>query len=233
MVYVLPWVGAALYVAQRAALRSETAASERALMGSRGRRRTRASADRFKGALERDAAVAAAGALAWTFISGLSVRRARAARRREREEYDRMQQESSASREQQLAAAAAAEFIKWKEHEERWLAFAAAGESEGIASEADVPWPPQDAGLLGAAAVAAGLSLGWPLRQRPDESQIKQQHKRAVLRWHPDKFTQKFGKRLDMGPPEVRRAVLERVSEVAKALSAAHRKLGGGGGGGG
>jgi hypothetical protein len=46
----------------------------------------------------------------------------------------------------------------------------------------------------------------------------KKVYRELILRWHPDKFMQKYGKRVRAGGDEDR--IKERVDAVAKALSA-------------
>ena len=44
--------------------------------------------------------------------------------------------------------------------------------------------------------------------------------KKALLRWHPDKFLQSFGSRL---AADEREAILQRVTEVSQAINSLHQ----------
>ena len=57
-------------------------------------------------------------------------------------------------------------------------------------------------------------------RQDASDSTVlkKKVYRELILRWHPDKFMQKYGKRVRAGGDEDR--IKERVDAVAKALSA-------------
>lgn len=132
-------------------------------------------------------------------------------------------------------------------HEQQWAALEAGSSSGGLAqgtedSEgcssaslglADVPWPP-----LGSSEYLAGLAAleqqeaAQQLRQHPCGKRQQLQstwpraqrraYARACLRWHPDKFEARWGRRLEAGD---RAAVLARVQEVSQGINAAWEQL--------
>jgi len=57
-------------------------------------------------------------------------------------------------------------------------------------------------------------------RHQLNEDERKSAFKQLAMRWHPDKFTQKFGPRLCPGE---RQPILHRVNEVFQAVQAAFK----------
>jgi hypothetical protein len=82
-----------------------------------------------------------------------------------------------------------------------WEAFASLPEARTIRMR-DVPWPKIDAKALGF---------------EGSNAERKKAFRNASLRWHPDKFLQSFGGRLDEAE---RDAILQRVTEVSQAINA-------------
>lgn len=115
--------------------------------------------------------------------------------------------------------AAAAHVAAHHSYEAGWLAL---GKHEGSISLEDVPWPCEhpaaegssgDAGFaerIGRVVLPAGGS-GMDVVTRRKALQVEQR------RWHPDKFTSRWGGRL---MESTREAVLERVKQVSQALNA-------------
>eukprot|EP00958_Prasinococcus_capsulatus_P027561 scaffold5655_cov282-Prasinococcus_capsulatus_cf.AAC.2 len=64
-----------------------------------------------------------------------------------------------------------------------------------------------------------GMAAAMVMEAEADEPRaLKAAYRRAVGRWHPDKFEQAFGARLH---PAHRAAVLARVQRIAQRLNAA------------
>ena len=135
---------------------------------------------------------------------------------------------SSAPRKERESAAAKRE-RRWSKFDQRWESLdASAATSRLPLTYNDIPWPPKMAKLLdrkvsehekkssssssssagGSAAAAAAAAAAAK----------KKIYRELLLRWHPDKFMQKYGKRVRAGGDEDR--IKERVDAVAKALSA-------------
>jgi len=128
---------------------------------------------------------------------------------------------SSAPRKEKESAAAKRE-RRWSKFDQRWESLdASAATSRLPLTYNDIPWPPKMAKLLdrkvsehekksssssSSSAAAAGAAAK------------KKIYRELLLRWHPDKFMQKYGKRVRAGGDEDR--IKERVDAVAKALSA-------------
>ena len=91
--------------------------------------------------------------------------------------------------------------------EAAWQRFSKAGGDSTI-GEQDVPWPTLQAATL-------GLD---PARANADER--KKAFRLQSLRWHPDKFVQAYGSRLD---PDHREAILKRVTEVSQEINALYQ----------
>jgi hypothetical protein len=100
----------------------------------------------------------------------------------------------------QSAAAAASDDAAWER-------FVGSGSDSPI-SVVDVPWPTLQAGALGLDPATASAA------------ERKQAFRAKSLRWHPDKFVQVFGSRLD---PEEREAILRRVTEVSQEINALYQ----------
>lgn len=97
--------------------------------------------------------------------------------------------------------------------------------------QAHIPWLPcAPAAYLHALALAepegaaAGSAAGRVAKGSPLPRDLRRAYARACLWWHPDKFTQRLGHRLD---PADREAMLLRVQATFQALSAAWQELGG------
>ena len=131
------------------------------------------------------------------------------------------------------------ENIDWDDHEQKWAKFDAAttcggkeaeGEQNKI-SMSDIPWPPSKDILQHMAA--------FEMRQKGEREEFedgsraerkaaaaekihKKAFRRANLRWHPDKFTAKYGKYLDEND---RDAILERVEEISMTVNSSFEKL--------
>ena len=121
-------------------------------------------------------------------------------------------------------------------HAARWLAFAAA--PPACITYDDVPWPPTDACdlLSGIAAYsiemqpcsepkpaakgsahAASRGVGMPsAADRASDSTQRRAHRVATLRWHPDKFEQRFGSAIVVADRE---RVLQRIQEICQGLN--------------
>ena len=96
-----------------------------------------------------------------------------------------------------------------KQHEKDWLVFEAAAKLPGAPRIAvkDLPLPPDMTNPL-------CLPLGATLAEK------RAALRKASLRWHPDKFQQKFGRRIATTESE---AMLGAVTSVFQAINA-HRK---------
>ena len=86
-----------------------------------------------------------------------------------------------------------------EEHERAWTSFErrVASEASRPVTLADVPWPRSGAWLI-------RESLG-------DDEDVARAHRAFARRWHPDKFTQRFGRAL---APDEREDIVSRVKEV-------------------
>jgi hypothetical protein len=143
------------------------------------------------------------------------------------------EEEADAARREEVKRkrAAAAHADAHRSYEAGWLAL---GKHEGSITLEDVPWPDErpaaegssgDAGFverIGRAVLPAG-GVGMDVGTRRKALQVEQR------RWHPDKFTARWGARL---MESTREAVLERVKQVSQALNSLisdESILGGGG----
>ena len=113
--------------------------------------------------------------------------------------------EPPAANEADTKAAAAAD-------EAAWERFSQSGRDSPI-SVADVPWPQLQAATL-------GLDPA-----RANGAERKQAFRMHSLRWHPDKFLQVFGARLDAAERE---EILKRVTEVSQEINALYQAAEGG-----
>ena len=99
---------------------------------------------------------------------------------------------------------------RWNRYDEKWEKLDQAHQtSRQPLTYNDIPWPPKMAKLLDRA-------CAQPQFAAIDRRKVY--HALMLQRWHPDKFMQKFGKRVRAGGDEDR--IKERVDAVAKALSA-------------
>ena len=125
----------------------------------------------------------------------------------------------------------AREDIDWDDHEQKWTEFDSTTfrEEEGKKiSMRNVPWPPSEDILQHMAA--------FEMRQKEEgedfeceerkvlvaEKIYKKAFRRANLRWHPDKFTVRYGKYLDEND---RDAILARVEEISMIVNSSYEKL--------
>ena len=125
----------------------------------------------------------------------------------------------------------AREDIDWDDHEQKWTEFDSTTfrEEEGKKiSMRNVPWPPSEDILQHMAA--------FEMRQKEEgedfeceerkvlvaEKIYKKAFRRANLRWHPDKFTARYGKYLDEND---RDAILARVEEISMIVNSSYEKL--------
>lgn len=125
----------------------------------------------------------------------------------------------------------AREDIDWDDHEQKWTEFDSTTfrEEEGkMISMRNVPWPPSEDILQHMAA--------FEMRQKEEgedfeceerkvlvaEKIYKKAFRRANLRWHPDKFTARYGKYLDEND---RDAILARVEEISMIVNSSYEKL--------
>ena len=128
---------------------------------------------------------------------------------------------SSAPRKEKESAAAKRE-RRWSKFDQRWESLdASAATSRLPLTYNDIPWPPKMAKLLdrkvsehekksSSSSSSSAADAGAAAK--------KKIYRELLLRWHPDKFMQKYGKRVRAGGDEDR--IKERVDAVAKALSA-------------
>ena len=108
--------------------------------------------------------------------------------------------------------------VPWADHETRWAAFEASDAS--IASDADVPWPPAESGVLSAMATLELEGAPSPLSAYAAH---KRAFRKASMRWHPDKFIHRFGRRIP--DAAVRDAVTSRVQQIAQGVNTAWEEI--------
>ena len=120
----------------------------------------------------------------------------------------------SSSKEEKESAAAKRE-RRWSKFDQRWESLDASSATSRLPlTYNDIPWPPKMAKLL-----ERKVSEQEKQHQQQGTSINKKKvYRELILRWHPDKFMQKYGKRVRAGGDEDR--IKERVDAVAKALSA-------------
>ena len=134
------------------------------------------------------------------------------------------------------------EDIDWDDHEQKWTEFDTAstyrgggkgGEEQKTITISNIPWPPSEDILQHMAA--------FEMRQKQEEGEeelepgkgaqrkvataekiYKKAFRRANLRWHPDKFTPKYGKYLDDND---RVAILARVEEISMTVNSSYEQL--------
>ena len=134
------------------------------------------------------------------------------------------------------------EDIDWDDHEQKWTEFDTAstyrgggkgGEEQKTITISNIPWPPSEDILQHMAA--------FEMRQKQEEGEeelepgkgaqrkvaaaekiYKKAFRRANLRWHPDKFTSKYGKYLDDND---RVAILARVEEISMTVNSSYEQL--------
>ena len=120
----------------------------------------------------------------------------------------------SSSKKEKESASAKRE-RRWSKFDERWESLDASSATSRLPlTYNDIPWPPKMAKLL-----ERKVSEQEKQHQHQGTSISKKKvYRELILRWHPDKFMQKYGKRVRAGGDEDR--IKERVDAVAKALSA-------------
>ena len=120
----------------------------------------------------------------------------------------------SSSKKEKESAAAKRE-RRWSKFDQRWESLDASSATSRLPlTYNDIPWPPKMAKLL-----ERKVSEQEKQHQHQGTSISKKKvYRELILRWHPDKFRQKDGKRVRAGGDEDR--IKERVDAVAKALSA-------------
>ena len=120
----------------------------------------------------------------------------------------------SSSKKEKESAAAKRE-RRWSKFDQRWESLDASSATSRLPlTYNDIPWPPKMAKLL-----ERKVSEQEKQHQHQGTSINKKKvYRELILRWHPDKFMQKYGKRVRAGGDEDR--IKERVDAVAKALSA-------------
>ena len=120
----------------------------------------------------------------------------------------------SSSKKEKESASAKRE-RRWSKFDQRWESLDASSATSRLPlTYNDIPWPPKMAKLL-----ERKVSEQEKQHQHQGTSINKKKvYRELILRWHPDKFMQKYGKRVRAGGDEDR--IKERVDAVAKALSA-------------
>jgi hypothetical protein len=123
---------------------------------------------------------------------------------------------SSFSKKEKESAAAKREH-RWSKFDQRWESLDASFSTSRLPlTYNDIPWPPKMAKLL-----------ERKISERQDASDAtvlkKKVYRELIMRWHPDKFMQKYGKRVRAGGDEDR--IKERVDAIAKSLSASMTSL--------
>lgn len=120
----------------------------------------------------------------------------------------------SSSKKEKESASAKRE-RRWSKFDQRWESLDASSATSRLPlTYNDIPWPPKMAKLL-----ERKVSEQEKHHQHQGTSISKKKvYRELILRWHPDKFMQKYGKRVRAGGDEDR--IKERVDAVAKALSA-------------
>ena len=121
---------------------------------------------------------------------------------RRREWLDAMSEQTWARQQAEEERREAAQQVhEARASEADWDSFSRLGE-DVIIRMRDVPWPALDKRSL-------GLDGNAAVR--------KKAFRQASLRWHPDKFLQAFGNRLE---PSEREAILQKVTETSQAINA-------------
>jgi len=123
---------------------------------------------------------------------------------------------SSFSKKEKESAAAKRE-RRWSKFDQRWESLDASSSTSRLPlTYNDIPWPPKMAKLL-----------ERKISERQDASDAtvlkKKVYRELIMRWHPDKFMQKYGKRVRAGGDEDR--IKERVDAIAKSLSVSMTSL--------
>ena len=139
--------------------------------------------------------------------------------------HDEYEDRRSSSNKQQKTSSSSSSFSKkekesasakrerrWSKFDQRWESLDASSSTSRLPlTYNDIPWPPKMAKLL-----------ERKISERQDASDAtvlkKKVYRELIMRWHPDKFMQKYGKRVRAGGDEDR--IKERVDAIAKSLSA-------------
>ena len=139
-------------------------------------------------------------------------------RQQQQQHRNRQHQHQQHRHEQQQTRPSA--IATWLSHEEQFKAFA--DDPPSAVDVNVVPWPPTPWDHI-LAAPAAILLRGD--RDRDDPEVVLRAYRKAfralALRWHPDKFEQMFGSRVDCCSPTESQKVRERVQSLAQAIQAA------------
>ena len=144
--------------------------------------------------------------------------------------HDEYEDRRSSSNKQQKTSSSSSSFSKkekesgaakrerrWSKFDQRWESLDASSSTSRLPlTYNDIPWPPKMAKLL-----------ERKISERQDASDAtvlkKKVYRELIMRWHPDKFMQKYGKRVRAGGDEDR--IKERVDAIAKSLSASMTSL--------
>ena len=114
-----------------------------------------------------------------------------------------------------------AKIADWHAHEEAFQRFADAP-PDAISADA-IPWPPEPWSHILSTPAAALLRETECGEHR--DAELLQAYRRAyramALRWHPDKFEQRFGTAVDAAGSEEAERVRRRVQDVAQAVQSA------------
>merc|ERR1712205_73539 len=147
--------------------------------------------------------------------------------------HDEYEDRRSSSNKQQKTSSSSSSFSKkekesasakrerrWSKFDQRWESLDASSSTSRLPlTYNDIPWPPKMAKLLERKA-----SEQEKHHQHQGTSISKKKvYRELILRWHPDKFMQKYGKRVRAGGDEDR--IKERVDAIAKSLSASMTSL--------
>eukprot|EP00928_Gymnodinium_smaydae_P031079 TRINITY_DN22933_c0_g1_i1.p1 TRINITY_DN22933_c0_g1~~TRINITY_DN22933_c0_g1_i1.p1 ORF type:complete len:376 (-),score=84.36 TRINITY_DN22933_c0_g1_i1:26-1153(-) len=98
-------------------------------------------------------------------------------------------------------------------HEAAWAKFDAAATSTSAIGLSDVPWPD-------AAAGAANVLVQHALQRGQEANDVKGVLRRLQLRWHPDKWAQRYVARLRPGEAETILARVKGISQLVNSLKA-------------
>lgn len=106
-------------------------------------------------------------------------------------------------------------------HEERWakvdeaVATASIAHTSFVLTNNNLPWPPFDGDMQRYLKVLAASSAG-------DGGDLRRAYTRTCLRWHPDKFQQKYGR---LVPEKEFPELMEKVHEVSQRLTTAWSQI--------
>ena len=120
--------------------------------------------------------------------------------------------------------------LTWSDHESSWSNLEKRVRAEGNASDGDnvdsvrfitlgdVPWPPEEGSILVQMVACERLSAPSEFEDsnQATSALFRRAFKKASLRWHPDKFSAKFGRYLD---PEHADEIYDRVQKVSQSIN--------------